>query len=100
MNIHESKDLLDFFFYSLFLSLSHMLFTLRENDFIELDSKLPEQEISAGTFLKSIIKIVIALAFYIVIYIVIYMVDEEMIDLLERCHLILSVIFKIFFKCS
>lgn len=77
-----------------------MLFTLREYNFIKLDSKLSEQEISACTFLKSIIKIVIALAFYIVIYIVIYMVDEEMIDLLERCHLILSVIFKIFFKCS
>ena len=77
-----------------------MLFTLRENYFIKLDPKLSEQEISACTFLKSIIKIVIALAFYIVIYIVIYMVDEEMIDLLERCHLILSVIFKIFFKCA
>jgi hypothetical protein len=44
-----------------------------------------------------VVKIVSALAFYIVIYIVIDMVDEEMIDLLERCHLILSVIFKIFF---
>ena len=65
-----------------------------------MDPELSEQEVSARTLFLSIIKIVSALAFYIVIHIVIYMVDEEMIDLLERCHLILSVIFKIFFKCA
>jgi hypothetical protein len=62
-----------------------------------LDPELSEQEVSARTLVLRVVKIVSAFAFYIVIYIVIDMVDEEMIDLLERCHLILSVIFKIFF---
>jgi hypothetical protein len=65
-----------------------------------LDPELSKQEVSARTLVLRVVKIVSALAFYIVIYIVIDMVDEEMIDLLERCHLILSVIFKIFFKCA
>ena len=97
MNIHECKNPLDFFLDSLFLPLSHILFTWREDNFIKLDPELSEQEVSARTLVLSIVKIVSALAFYIVIYIVIDMVDEEMIDLLERCHLILSVILKVFF---
>ncbi len=77
-----------------------MLFTVGEYDFVKLNPKLTKQEISAGTFLLNVILTVCTLPLNIVVHIVIDVIDEEIIDLLERGHLILAIVFKVFFQSA
>ncbi len=77
-----------------------MLFTVGEYDFVKLNPKLTKQEISTGTFLLNVILTVCTLALNIVVHIVIDVIDEEIIDLLERAHLILAIVFKVFLQSA
>jgi hypothetical protein len=70
--------------------------SIREDIVFDLDLDLTMNEVSGRTGLKGIFNVERALAIHIVEHWVIDKVDEKVIELLERAHLTLAIVFKVF----